>query len=122
MTRPRRCAGRRRSSAHCAATRRSVTATTSWRCRRFSHVIRVSPKTVRRRGGEPVDVIVSSARVQVCAHGKKRFVVVLKYVGETEYRYLVATDLSWRTMDIVQAHTLRGLVEVFLEDWKLYAL
>jgi len=88
----------------------------------FSHVIRVSPKTVRRRGGEPVDVIVSSARVQVCAHGKKRFVVALKYVGETEYRYLVATDLSWRTMDIVHAHTLRGLVEVFLEDWKLYAV
>lgn len=78
------------------------------------------PQTIRVRGGEPVDVIVSSARVHVCAHGKKRFVVALKYAGETEYRYLVATDLSWRTLDIVQAHTLRWLVEVFLEDWKLY--
>lgn len=78
------------------------------------------PQTIRIRGGEPVEVMVSSARVHVCAHGKKRFVIALKYAGEDEYRYLVATDLSWRTLDIVQAHTLRWLVEVFLEDWKLY--
>ena len=78
------------------------------------------PQTIRIRGGEPVEVVVSSARVHVCAHGKKRFVIALKYAGETEYRYLVATDMSWRAMDIVQAHTLRWLVEVFLEDWKLY--
>jgi len=78
------------------------------------------PQTIRIRGGEPVEVIVSSARVHVIAHGKKRFVIALKYAGETEYRYLVATDMSWRTLDIVQAHTLRWLVEVFLEDWKLY--
>ncbi len=38
--------------------------------------------------------------------------------GEETYRYLVATDLTWRTTDIVQAHTLRWLVEVFIEDWK----
>ena len=78
------------------------------------------PQTIRLRGGEPVEVIVSSARLHVCAHGKKRFVIALKYAGEDEYRYLVATDLSWRTLDIVQAYTLRWLVEVFLEDWKLY--
>jgi hypothetical protein len=78
------------------------------------------PQTIRRRGGARVEVIVSSARVHVCAHGKKRFVIALQYTGETECRYLVATDLSWRTLDIVQAHTLRWLVEVFLEDWKLY--
>ena len=77
-------------------------------------------QTIRIRGGEPVEVMVSSARVHVIAHGKKRFVIALKYAGEDEYRYLVATDLSWRTLDIVQAHTLRWLVEVFLEDWKLY--
>ena len=78
------------------------------------------PQAIRIRGGEPVEVIVSSARVHVRAHGKKRFVIALKYTGEDEYRYLVATDLSWRALDIVQAHTLRWLVEVFLEDWKLY--
>ena len=32
--------------------------------------------------------------------------------------FLVASDLTWRTDDIVQAFTLRWLVEVFFEDWK----
>ncbi len=44
----------------------------------------------------------------------------MKYEGESDYRYLVATDMTWRTMDITQAYTLRWLVEVFFEDWKLY--
>ncbi|HZC01725.1 MAG TPA: transposase, partial [Gammaproteobacteria bacterium] len=74
----------------------------------------------RIRGGEPVTLRVSSARLYVDAQGKKRFVVALKYEGETEYRYLVASDLTWRTEDIVQAFTLRWLVEVFFEDWKGY--
>jgi hypothetical protein len=77
------------------------------------------PQRIQVRGGPASEVIVSRARLHVCAHGKKRFVIALKYPGETEYRYLVATDLSWRTLDIVQVYTLRWLVEVFLEDWKL---
>jgi hypothetical protein len=72
------------------------------------------------RGGEKVQVTMSSARLKVDAHGKKRFVIALKYEGEEEYRYLVATDMSWRGLDIAQAYTLRWLVEVFFEDWKLY--
>ncbi|WP_230988018.1 hypothetical protein [Bathymodiolus japonicus methanotrophic gill symbiont] len=32
----------------------------------------------------------------------------------------MATDLTWRTQDIIQAYTLRWLIEVFFEDWKLY--
>ena len=75
---------------------------------------------LRVRGGEEVKAMVSSARLKVFAQGKKRLVVALKYDGETDYRYLVATDMTWRTMDIVQAYTLRWLVEVFFEDWKLY--
>jgi hypothetical protein len=39
--------------------------------------------------------------------GKKRFVIALKYSGESEYRYLVATALSWRTIDITQAYSIR---------------
>ena len=78
------------------------------------------PWRCRVRGGEEAEVVVGSARLHVCAHGKKRFVIALKYPGETDYRFLVATDLSWRTLDIVQAYTLRWLVEVFFEDWKLY--
>ncbi len=75
---------------------------------------------IRIRGGKEVTVTVISARLHVCSHGKKRFVIALKYEGETEYRYLDASDLSWRTLDIIQAFTLRWLVEVFIQDWKSY--
>lgn len=78
-----------------------------------------SPYKVKVRGEEKT-VIVSSARLYVYAHQKKRFIIAFKYEGEKEYRYLVATDLSWRTLDIIQAYTLRWLVEVFFEDWKSY--
>ncbi len=79
-----------------------------------------TPQTVRIRGHEPQQVIVGSARLVVSAQGKKRFVIALKYDGEDKYRYLVATDLTWRTLDIVQAYTFRWLIEVFFSDWKAY--
>jgi hypothetical protein len=41
----------------------------------------------------------------VKAHQKKRFVIALKYEGEDNYRYLVATDMTWPTRDILQAYT-----------------
>jgi len=44
--------------------------------------------------------------------------VALQYEGEETYRSLIASDLSWRTLDIVQGQTLRWLVEVFIQDWK----
>jgi len=72
------------------------------------------------RGNKTQEVTISSARLYVKAHQKKRFVIALKYEGEDNYRYLVATDMTWRTRDILQAYTLRWLVEVFFEDWKLY--
>ncbi|MDD5323661.1 MAG: transposase [Methylococcales bacterium] len=75
---------------------------------------------LRVRGGKDINATVSSARLKVTAQGKKRFVIALKYEGESDYRYLVATDMTWRTLDIIQAYTLRWLVEVFFEDWKLY--
>ncbi len=59
-------------------------------------------------------------RLYVCAHKTKRFVVALKYEGEDTYRSLIASDLTWRTLDIVQGQTLRWLVEVFIQDWKSY--
>ncbi len=62
---------------------------------------------------------IGSARLHVCSHGKKRFVIALKYEGEEEYRFIIATDLSWRPLDIVEAYTLRWLVKVFFEDWKI---
>src|SRR5215813_8726455 len=77
-----------------------------------------TPHTIRIRGGEEVSALIGSARLYVCAHKTKRFVVALKYEGEETYRYLIASDLSWRTLDIVQGHSLRWLVEVFVQDWK----
>lgn len=82
-----------------------------------------SPSVTRElvvRGGEKKRVTVSAARLYVSSHQKKRFVVALKYEGETDYRFIVARDLSWRHMDVVQAYTLRWLVEVFIEDWKAH--
>jgi hypothetical protein len=77
-------------------------------------------QTLTVRGDKQIEVTISSARLKVDAHGKKRFVIALKYENEEDYRFLVATDMSWRTLDIAQAYTLRWLVEVFFEDWKLY--
>src|SRR6476661_465784 len=77
-----------------------------------------TPHTIRIRGGEEVVVWVSSARLYVCSHQTKRFIVALKYAEEETYRSLSASDLSWRTLDIVQGHSLRWLVEVFIQDWK----
>jgi len=75
-------------------------------------------QTITIRGGKKQKVTVGAARLHVCSHNQKRFVVALKYEGEKEYRYLVANDLSWRYWDIVEAYTLRWLIEVFFQDWK----
>jgi DDE superfamily endonuclease len=77
-----------------------------------------TPQRIRIRGGEEIVAMVSSARLYVCSHKTKRFVVAIKYENEETYRYLIASDLSWRTLDIVQGHSLRWLVEVFIQDWK----
>ncbi|MBU4316999.1 MAG: transposase [Proteobacteria bacterium] len=75
-------------------------------------------QTMTVRGGEKIKATIGSARLHVKAHRIKRFVIALKYEGEEEYRYIIASDLSWRTLDIVEAYTLRWLVEVFFQDWK----
>ena len=79
-----------------------------------------TPHRLRIRGGQEVVATVGSARLYVCSHHTKRFIVAIKYEEEERYRYLIASDLSWRTLDIVQGHTLRWLVEVFIQDWKSY--
>ena len=79
-----------------------------------------TPQHLRIRGGEEMGAIVGSARMYVCAHKTKRFIIAIKYEGEETSRYLMASDLTWRTLDIVQGHTLRWLVEVFVQDWKAH--
>lgn len=47
-------------------------------------------------------------------------VVALKYDNESEYRYITATDLTWRAEDVVRAYSKRWLIEVVFQDWKAY--
>jgi hypothetical protein len=68
--------------------------------------------------GEEIVAIISRARFYVCAHNTTRFVVAMKDANEETPRYLIASDLSWRTLDSVQGHSVRWRVEVFLADWK----
>ncbi len=70
------------------------------------------------RGDKEINAMMGSARLLVCSHGKKRFIIALKYEGEEEYRYIIGSDLSWRGIDIVTAYSQRWLVEVFIQDWK----
>lgn len=72
------------------------------------------------RGSKEQTVTMHGARLYLKSHGCKRFIVALKYEGEKEYRYLLASDLTWRLTDIATAYTLRWLVEVFIQDWKSY--
>ncbi len=72
------------------------------------------------RGGEEKKVTMMAARLYVNAHSKRRFVVALKYEGEEEYRYLIASNMSWHHHDIARLYTLRWLVEVFIQDWKAH--
>ncbi len=72
------------------------------------------------RGGKEKRVTMLAARLYIKAHNKRRFVVALKYEDEEEYRYLVASDMSWHHADIARLYSLRWLVEVFIQDWKAY--
>ena len=66
-----------------------------------------TPRQIRIRGGDEMVALVGSGRLSVGAHHTKRFVMALNYEGEATYRDWLASDLSWRTLDIVEAHTLR---------------
>lgn len=77
-------------------------------------------RPLKIRGGDEQTVCMHGARIYLKAHGCKRFIIALKYEGETNYRYLLGSDLTWRLTDIAAAYTLRWLVEVFIQDWKGY--
>lgn len=61
-----------------------------------------------------------SGKFKVKSHGKKYYIIALKYEDEEDYRYLIANDMSWRDIDIIKTYFLRWLVEVFIQDWKSY--
>jgi hypothetical protein len=72
------------------------------------------------RGGKEEIVVMNAQKLWVDAHEAKRVVIAIRYSNEKEFRYIIASDLTWRDIDIVQAYTLRWLVEVFFQDWKSY--
>jgi hypothetical protein len=75
---------------------------------------------IKIRGSEEKTIYYCGARLFIKSHGKVMHLIALKYEGEQEYRYLAATDLTWRTLDIIKAYTFRWLIEVAIEDWKQY--
>ena len=72
------------------------------------------------RGGKKSTIYYSSVIAKVKAHGEKRLIIAYKYEGEKKLRYLFATDMTWTVKTTIQVYTLRWLVEVFIQDWKLY--
>jgi hypothetical protein len=80
-----------------------------------------TPHPIRIRGGQERVAMVARARFDVCAHTTQRFVVALHDEGEDPSRSLIASDLTGRTLAMVQGQTLRWLVAVVMQDWKAYA-
>ena len=92
--RPRPC------SVACKSSRKSAAIRTFESAQREQHVADYfathpgTPHTIRIRGGDELVAMVSSARLYVCSHQTKRFIVAIKYAEEETYRYLIASDLS----------------------------
>ena len=76
---------------------------------------------IRIRGEDERGVGVSRARVYVCAHQTKRFIVARTCAEEERDRSLSASARSGRTLALVQGHRRRWLVEVVLQDGKAQA-
>lgn len=69
------------------------------------------------RGRSTRRILAGGGRLYVPSHGTKRFVIAMKYEGENNYRYLMATNLSWNMKEVMEAFSIRWLIEVFFEDW-----
>lgn len=78
-------------------------------------------KNFKLRNGNEKTIIYKSERLFIKSHCRVYHVVAFKYLGEDKYRYLCATDLTWRAEDIIRAYAFRWLIECVIEDSKLYA-
>ena len=77
-----------------------------------------TPQHSRVRGGEDVVARGGRGRLSVCSHHTTRFRVAINDEAEATSRDLMASDLTWRTRDMVQGPTRRWLVEGCGQDWK----
>lgn len=78
-------------------------------------------KPIELRCGTVKVITYKSSRLWVNAHKRWYHVVAMRYEGEEDFRYLCATDVTWRAEDIIRAYAYRWIVEVVIEDSKLYA-
>ena len=70
--------------------------------------------------GKEKTITYRSGMFKVKSHKKKYCIIALKYEDEDEYRYLIASDMTWHAIDIIKTYAFRWLVEVFIQDWKQY--
>lgn len=81
---------------------------------------RLIKKTLNIRGKLSKSIEFASARLFVKSLNRKMHVVAFRYEGEEKLRYICASQLTWRAEDIILSYGFRWLVEVVIEDWKLY--
>lgn len=89
-------------------------------CEDFSLSYKGWEQDITIRGRDAKKVIAGGGRFFVPSHQTKRFVIAMKYEGESEYRYLMASNLSWNMKRVMEVFSLRWLIEVFFEDWSCY--
>ena len=75
-----------------------------------TQILRCSEKTITYR----------SIKCKIKSHDARYFLIALKYDDENDYRYLIASDMTWRDIDIIKTYAFRWLVEVCIQDWKMY--
>ncbi len=72
------------------------------------------------RGEKEEIIILCAQKLWVAAHQEKRLVIAIRYENQEDFRYIIASDMTWQYIDVIQAYTLRWLIEVFFQDWKTY--
>jgi hypothetical protein len=72
------------------------------------------------RGKKEEIIVLCAQELWVAAHGEKRMVIAIRYETQKDFRYIIASDMTWQHIDVIQAYTLRWLIEVFFQDWKTY--
>lgn len=83
----------------------------------------INKKTISKHlniRGNYIQIEFASARLYVHSHKCKLNVVAIKYNGEENFRYIVASNLDWTAETIIRAYALRWLIEVVNFDWKQY--
>jgi len=79
-----------------------------------------SHRRIAIRGGKEEIIVMCAQKLWVASHREKRTVIAIKYENQKEFRYIIASDMTWQHIDIIQAYTLRWLIEVFFQDWKTF--